>query len=106
MSSVTTNKMTNWRWVMCAMLFFATTVNYMDRQVLSLTWKDFISPEFHWNDEIYGNITAVFSILYAIANLFAGKFVDWMGTKKGYFWAITVWALGAVLHAGCGWFTM
>ncbi len=106
MSSVTTNKMTNWRWVMCAMLFFATTVNYMDRQVLSLTWKDFISPEFHWNDEIYGNITAVFSILYAIANLFAGKFVDWMGTKKGYFWAIIVWSLGAVLHAGCGWFTM
>jgi ACS family hexuronate transporter-like MFS transporter len=88
------------------MLFFATTVNYMDRQVLSLTWKDFISPEFHWNDEIYGNITAVFSILYAIANLFAGKFVDWMGTKKGYFWAIIVWSLGAVLHAGCGWFTM
>ena len=49
-------KMSNWRWVMCAMLFFATTVNYMDRQVLSLTWKDFISPEFHWNDEIYGNL--------------------------------------------------
>ena len=43
---------------------------------------------------------------YAIANLFAGKFVDWMGTKKGYFWAIIVWSLGAVLHAGCGWFTM
>ena len=105
MSSVQTNKMTNWRWVMCAMLFFATTVNYMDRQVLSLTWKDFISPEFHWTDEIYGNITAVFSIFYAVANLFAGKFVDWMGTKKGYFWAIVVWSLGAVLHAGCGWAT-
>ncbi len=105
MSSVTTNKMTNFRWVMCAMLFFATTVNYMDRQVLSLTWKDFISPEFHWNDEIYGNITAVFSIFYAIANLFAGKFVDFMGTKKGYFWAIVIWSLGAVMHAGCGWFT-
>ncbi len=104
--NVTTNKMTNWRWVMCAMLFAATTVNYLDRQVLSLTWKDFISPEFHWNDEIYGNITAIFSIFYAVANLFAGKFVDWMGTKKGYFWAITIWSLGAVLHAGCGWFTM
>lgn len=105
MSQIQTSKMTNWRWVMCAMLFFATTVNYMDRQVLSLTWKDFISPEFHWNDEIYGNITAVFSIFYAVANLFAGKFVDWMGTKKGYFWAITIWSLGAVLHAGCGVFT-
>ena len=98
--------MSNFRWVICAMLFFATTVNYMDRQVLSLTWKDFIAPEFHWTDEIYGNITAVFSIFYAVANLFAGKFVDWMGTKKGYFWAIVVWSLGAVLHAGCGWFTM
>lgn len=105
MSSVTTNKMSNWRWMMCAMLFFATTVNYMDRQVLSLTWKDFIAPEFHWNDEIYGNITAVFSIFYAIANLFAGKFVDWMGTKKGYLWAILIWSFGAVLHALCGVFT-
>ncbi len=105
MSSVKTSKMSNWRWMMCAMLFFATTVNYMDRQVLSLTWKDFIAPEFHWNDEIYGNITAVFSIFYAVANLFAGKFVDWMGTKKGYLWAIVVWSLGAVLHAFCGMFT-
>ena len=50
MSSLKTNKMTNYRWVICAMLFFATTVNYMDRQVLSLTWKDFIAPEFHWTD--------------------------------------------------------
>lgn len=97
--------MTNWRWVMCAMLFFATTVNYMDRQVLSLTWKDFISPEFHWTDEIYGYITAAFSIFYAVANLFAGKFVDWMGTKKGYLWAIVIWSVGAVLHAFCGVFT-
>ena len=105
MSKIQTTKMTNWRWVMCAMLFFATTVNYMDRQVLSLTWKDFISPEFHWNDETYGNITAVFSILYAVANLFAGKFVDWMGTKKGYLWAIIIWSLSAVLHAFCGVFT-
>ena len=105
MSPIQTNKMTNWRWVMCAMLFFATTVNYMDRQVLSLTWKDFISPEFNWNDEIYGTITATFSIFYAVANLFAGKFVDFMGTKKGYFWAIVIWSIGAVMHAGCGEFT-
>lgn len=105
MSNIKTSKMSNWRWVMCAMLFFATTVNYMDRQVLSLTWKDFIAPEFHWDDNTYGNITAVFSIFYAVANLFAGRFVDWMGTKKGYLWAIVVWSLGAVLHAFCGMFT-
>ena len=99
-------KMTNWRWWMCLLLFVATTVNYMDRQVLSLTWKDFIAPEFHWTDSDYGTITGFFSIFYAIACLFAGKFVDWMGTKKGFLWAIGVWSLGACMHAGCGWVTM
>ena len=91
---------------MCLLLFVATTVNYLDRQVLSLTWKDFIAPEFHWTDADYGIITGFFSIFYAVACLFAGKFVDWMGTKKGYLWAIGVWSLGACLHAGCGWATM
>jgi ACS family hexuronate transporter-like MFS transporter len=88
------------------MLFFATTVNYMDRQVLSLTWKDFIAPEFHWTDADYGTITGLFSIFYAIACLFAGKFIDWMGTKKGYLWSIFVWSTGACMHAACGWVTM
>ena len=103
-----TNKqlMTNWRWWMVVLLFVATTVNYMDRQVLSLTWKDFIAPEFHWTDNDYGTITAIFSIVYAICMLFAGKFVDWMGTKKGYLWAIGIWSAGACLHALCGWATM
>ncbi|MDE6466855.1 MAG: MFS transporter, partial [Duncaniella sp.] len=94
--------MTNFRWTICALLFLATTVNYMDRQVLSLTWKEFISPEFHWTDANYGLITAVFSIVYAVANLLAGRFIDWMGTKKGYLWAIGVWSAGACLHAACG----
>ena len=106
MNSITTSKMSNFRWVICALLFIATTVNYMDRQVLSLTWKDFIAPEFHWTDDHYGTITGLFSIFYAIANLFAGKFVDWMGTKKGYLIAIFVWSTGAVMHAGCGWVAM
>lgn len=98
-------KMTNFRWLICAMLFFATTVNYLDRQVLSLTWKDFIAPEFHWTDAHYGDITAIFSLVYAVGNLFAGRFIDWMGTKKGYLWAIGVWSLGACLHAVCGYAT-
>lgn len=101
----TMTKASNFRWFICALLFFATTVNYMDRQVLSLTWKDFIAPEFHWTDTNYGNITAVFSIVYAVANLFAGRFIDWMGTKKGYLWSIFIWSLGACLHALCGWAT-
>ena len=102
MNDVKKAVMTNWRWVMCAMLFFATTVNYMDRQVLSLTWEEFIKPEFNWTDDNYGTITGIFSIAYAIFCLFAGKFIDWMGTKKGYLWAIIIWSIGAVMHAGCG----
>ncbi len=101
-----TEKASNFRWMICSLLFFATTVNYLDRQVLSLTWKDFIAPEFHWTDADYGVITGYFSLIYAICNLFAGKFVDWMGTKKGYLWAIFIWSLAACLHAACGWGTV
>lgn len=99
-------KSSNFRWMMCAMLFVATTVNYLDRQVLSLTWEEFIKPEFGWNDNDYGTITATFSLFYAFISLFAGKFIDWMGTKKGYIWAIIVWSIGACMHAGCGWLTL
>ncbi|MDR2042718.1 MAG: MFS transporter [Tannerella sp.] len=95
-------KMTNYRWMICAMLFFATTINYLDRQVLSLTWPKFIGPEFGWTNEDYGNITAWFSILYAVSMLFAGKFIDWLDTKKGFLWAIGIWSVGACLHAFCG----
>ena len=95
-------KMTNYRWVICSMLFFATTVNYLDRQVLSLTWPKFIGPEFGWTNDDYGNITAWFSILYAVFMLFAGRFVDWLDTKKGFLWAIGIWSFGACIHAFCG----
>ena len=94
--------MSSYRWAICAMLFFATTINYLDRQVLSLTWKDFIAPEFHWTNNDYGNITALFSVFYAVSMLFAGRFVDWMDTKKGYLWSIGVWSVGACAHAFCG----
>lgn len=96
------DKMTNFRWVICAMLFFATTVNYLDRQVLSLTWDEFIKPEFHWDESHYGTVTSIFSIIYALSMVFAGRFVDWLGTKKGYLWAIGIWSLGACMHAFCG----
>src|SRR5574344_2616799 len=104
MSLSQTTKMTNYRWVICAMLFFATTVNYMDRQVLSLTYPGDggIMQEFHWTDDDYGTITSIFSIVYAVCMLFAGKFIDWMGTRKGYLWSIGVWSTGACLHAFCG----
>ena len=101
----TSQQPTNVRWTICAMLFVATVVNYMDRQALSLRWKDFIAPEFHWTDEHYGNITALFAIVYAVGNMFSGRLVDRLGTKNGYLLAIGVWSVGACIHAFCGWAT-
>ena len=89
-------RMSNVRWVVCTLLFFALTVNYLDRQVLSLTWQEFIAPEFHWTNTHYGLIAALFSLFYAASMLFAGRFIDWMGTKKGYMWAIGVWTLPTI----------
>ena len=85
-------KMTGYRWVICMMLFVALVINYLDRQVLSLTWVNFIAPEFNWGPDDYGLITGCFSLVYAVGMLFAGKFVDYIGTRKGYLWAIGVWS--------------
>ena len=105
MSQKISEKLTNWRWAICSLLFVSITINYLDRQVLSLTWDEFIKPTFHWNDDVYGNITGIFSLAYAICMLFAGRFIDWIGTKKGFLWAIGVWSFGACLHAVSGVFT-
>ena len=87
-----------YRWTICALLFFATTVNYLDRQVLSLLAPD-LSLEFNWSNTDYANITAVFQFAYAISMLFAGRFIDKLGTKKGFIWAIVIWSLAAIMHA-------
>ena len=91
-------KMTQYRWTICMLLFFATTVNYLDRQVLSLL-QPLLAEEFNWTNSDYANITAVFQFAYAISMLFAGRFIDWLGTKRGYAWAIGIWSLGAMIHA-------
>jgi ACS family hexuronate transporter-like MFS transporter len=89
-----------YRWTICALLFFATTVNYLDRQVLSLLKPELEKPElFGWSNSDYANIASVFQFTYAIAMLFAGRIIDKMGTKKGFAWAISIWSIGAVVHA-------
>jgi ACS family hexuronate transporter-like MFS transporter len=87
-----------YRWTICGLLFFATTVNYLDRQVLSLLAPS-LSKEFGWSNSDYANITAVFQFVYALSMLFAGRIIDKLGTKRGYILAILVWSLGAIMHA-------
>jgi ACS family hexuronate transporter-like MFS transporter len=91
-------KIGKYRWTICGLLFFATTVNYLDRQVLSLL-QTTLAEKFNWSNSDYANITAVFQFGYAISMLFAGRIIDKLGTKKGYTWAIIIWSLGAIIHA-------
>jgi MFS transporter, ACS family, hexuronate transporter len=92
------NKVKNYRWTICGLLFFATTVNYLDRQVLSILAPQ-LSEQYGWTNTDYANIAAVFQFVYAISMLFAGRFIDKFGTKNGYIIAIVVWSLGAIMHA-------
>ena len=87
-----------YRWTICALLFFATTVNYLDRQVLSLLAPD-LSKEFGWTNTDYANIAAAFQFVYALSMLFAGRVVDKIGTKAAYVVAIVIWSVGAIMHA-------
>ncbi len=87
-----------YRWTICALVFFATTVNYLDRQVLSLL-QPRLEEIFGWTNTDYANIAAVFQFTYAISMLFAGRLIDTLGTKKGYALAIIIWSLAAIVHA-------
>ena len=91
-------KIGSYRWTICALVFFATTVNYLDRQVLSLLQPN-LEEIFGWTNTDYANITAVFQFTYAISMLFAGRIIDKLGTRWGFGWAIIVWSIGAVIHA-------
>ena len=106
MNAIQTSKMSNFRWVICALLLhrnhrqlYGPSGPFIDMERLYRTRVplDRRSLWYHYRSFLY---------LHAVANLFAGKFVDWMGTKKGYLIAIFVWSTGAVMHAGCGWVAM
>jgi ACS family hexuronate transporter-like MFS transporter len=86
------------RWTICALVFFATTINYLDRAVISLL-KSTLTKELKWDDADYANIEIAFKISYAIGLMLAGRIIDKIGTKKGYSWATGLWSLAAVAHA-------
>lgn len=87
-----------YRWRICALLFFATTINYIDRQVIGIL-KPILEKEFHWTESQYGEIVMVFSACYAFGLLIFGRFVDKVGTKVGYSVSIIVWSIAAMAHA-------
>ena len=92
------NAIGKYRWTICALLFVATTINYLDRQVLSLL-QPRLEEIFGWSNTDYANIASTFQFVYAISMLFAGRFIDRLGTKKGFALALIIWSVGAIIHA-------
>jgi ACS family hexuronate transporter-like MFS transporter len=88
----------HYRWVICALLFFATTINYVDRQVIGILEKD-LRGIIGWSQIDYGNITAAFSAAYALGLLLSGRLIDRFGTRIGYGVAIVVWSLAGMATA-------
>jgi ACS family hexuronate transporter-like MFS transporter len=101
MTASSTPRATRYRWTICALLFFATTINYIDRQILALI-KSTLDEQLHWTNEQYGMTTAFFSGAYAVSLLFFGWFVDRFGTKIGYAVSIVAWSAAAIGHSLVG----
>ena len=87
-----------YRWTICSLVFFATTVNYLDRAVISLL-KPYLETEFHWNSGDYANIEIAFKLAYSVGMLGAGQAIDKLGTKLGYALSTFLWSLAAIGHA-------
>jgi len=88
----------NYRWFICSLLFFAATVNYIDRQVIGLL-KPTLQVELHWSEIDYSNIVFSFQLAYAIGLVCVGRVMDWLGTRKGFSLSVLVWSLAAMAHA-------
>ncbi len=88
----------SYRWTICALVFFATTVNYLDRSVISLL-KPVLTLELHWDDADYADIEVAFKFAYALGMLITGRIIDRLGSKIGYLLATLLWSLAAIAHA-------
>lgn len=97
-TAATTQRVGSFRWIICALLFFAATINYVDRQVVSLL-KPTLQQQFGWSEIDYADIVFAFQFAYAIGQLITGRIVDRIGTKLGFSLAILLWSLAAIAHA-------
>jgi ACS family hexuronate transporter-like MFS transporter len=90
----------HYRWLICAMLFFATTINYIDRQVLGILATDqTFKTAIGWNEAQYGYVNTAFQGAYALGLLVVGRLMDRFGTRKGFSFAIIFWSVAAMCHA-------
>jgi len=87
-----------YRWTICSLVFFATTINYLDRAVISLL-KPYLETAFHWNSGDYANIEIAFKLAYSIGMVGVGRIIDKLGTKIGYALSTTLWSIAAMGHA-------
>jgi ACS family hexuronate transporter-like MFS transporter len=92
-------KIGKYRWTILALVFFATTVNYLDRQVISLLKDDYLDPQFGWSESDYADIVIMFQLAYAIGMIGVGRIIDKIGTKLGYALSLFVWSIAAIGHA-------
>lgn len=90
--------MSKYRWTICSLIFFATTINYLDRAVISLLKSD-LEVRFHWSESDYSDIVMAFQLSYAFGMLMAGRFIDKVGTKTGYAVSLLLWSLASIGHA-------
>ena len=88
----------SYRWTICALLFVATTINYVDRQVLGILAPT-LQRELHWTEADYGDIVSWFSFAYAFGFLVAGRVIDWIGVRRGLAIAVVAWSAAAIGHA-------
>lgn len=88
-----------YRWVILSLVFFATTINYLDRQVISLLKDDYLEPLFGWNEKDFSNIVIAFQVTYALGMVGSGFIIDKIGTKLGYGLALSIWSLASIGHA-------
>ena len=87
----------NYRYTILGLLFLATTINYIDRQIIGLL-KPTLEREFKWTEQDYANIVFWFQVMYAIGYLLAGRFVDKVGAKIGYGISVLLWSIAAMVH--------
>jgi len=100
---VAATRIGRYRWWICGLLFLASSINYVDRQVIGIL-KPTLQQQFGWSEVDYGNIVMAFQAAYALGLAVVGRWIDRIGTRAGFGLAVTIWSVAAMAHAGAVWY--